>query len=551
MSSAETRADYNLRVLWPVARYLEDVHGADALVEVAKSADLEAGDFDGHNRWVSHEQFEAVLEAARDVVGSEEAYKRACAYRLPEAYGPLRFLLWATNPGAVFAQSAKQYKLVSTCGEMVIEHGRTWAKGHFKSFVPYSRLTCLLRQAQTVALPTLWGLPEAHLQEHACIARGDATCEFEARWYEGRRWLPVALGALAFALVGFLLVRLGLTALPTPIAMAIIGAVLGYGFEVRRTERVNDTTRQEVMKALQELANEEAEARRDLLDMHERQKQWTRLVEEEMSARTADLRTIVDAMKQREDASASTLLGFSHDLRNPLMIITTAASYLRRRHAGGDAREREILDELDNATHRMTKALSTLVNVTSSRGHVVTLAPQHIEIAQLTESLRRRLRALTFGLDIRTTVMATREVPESIEIDPVVLDRIVDNLLTNAAKYTERGSILVDLEGKPGFLVVKVSDTGRGIAPDALERVFVAGGSDPTTRRGGGLGVGLSVVVQLLEQIGGRLEVMSKPGTGTTFWIELPVQPPPPPSAEQRASAPDFSNVVKIRKVRA
>jgi signal transduction histidine kinase len=230
------------------------------------------------------------------------------------------------------------------------------------------------------------------------------------------------------------------------------------------------------------------------------------------------------------------------------MIIVTGVQYLRR----GFDQERapEMLDEIGKAADRMKAALSALVEVARARRDLVPIAPQRIETSELTESLRRRLRALVYGRDIRTTVMATREVPEAIEIDALVLDRILDNLLTNAAKYTERGSILVDLEGTPGFLVVKVSDTGRGIAPEALERVFVPSGSDPTTRKGGGFGVGLSVVVRLLEQIGGRLEVMSKADTGTTFWVVLPVHPPAtaPESLRPPADAP--SNVVKIRRVR-
>jgi signal transduction histidine kinase len=125
---------------------------------------------------------------------------------------------------------------------------------------------------------------------------------------------------------------------------------------------------------------------------------------------------------------------------------------------------------------------------------------------------------------VRATVFATREVPEHVQIDPLALDRIVDNLLTNAAKYTERGSIVVEVDGSPGFLVVKVSDTGCGIQPEELERVFEVGGSSAESRRGDSFGVGLSVVVQLLDQMGGRLEIMSKPGSGTTFWVYLPVR---------------------------
>jgi len=125
---------------------------------------------------------------------------------------------------------------------------------------------------------------------------------------------------------------------------------------------------------------------------------------------------------------------------------------------------------------------------------------------------------------IRTRVECSRSAPDVIEIDSLVVDRVVDNLLSNAAKYTERGSVFVELEGTPEFLVVQVSDTGCGIAPEAMWRIFEPGGSNPDSRRGDSFGVGLSVVTRLLQQIGGRLEVMSSPGEGTTFCVYLPVR---------------------------
>jgi signal transduction histidine kinase len=115
------------------------------------------------------------------------------------------------------------------------------------------------------------------------------------------------------------------------------------------------------------------------------------------------------------------------------------------------------------------------------------------------------------------------DAPAAVEIDPIVLDRILDNLLTNAVKYTERGAITVSFEGAPGHLVIRVGDSGRGIAPDELRRCFSPEGSPEARRASNSLGVGLSVVVRLLAEIHGRLEVQSKPGAGTTFWVFLPI----------------------------
>jgi signal transduction histidine kinase len=564
-------ADYNLRIIWALARYVEDTYGSDALRGVAAAGGLESSDFHDKNRWVSWQVFEAILTKARSIMASEEEFKRACCHRMKEAYGPLRYILWATTPAQVFVQASKQYGLVSSCGKLSLpDHARTWAHMSFKSSVPFSRLTCLIRHAQSEALPTMWGLPPAHLRETSCVAWGDATCELRAHFYEARRWLPVLLGAGLFAGVGLLLVRIGLAFVPTPVAMGVLGALLGYLFEIRRTDRVNEQTREEVMSAFRQLAHDEADARRELLEMHSRQKEWTRLVEEEMGARTTAFQKLASGVKELHEARATTLLGFSHDLRNPLQIIQMSAEYLRTTASvTSNSDAAESVSDISQSVERMRRMLGDLVQVTKAQRDFVTMAPQPVETSELGESLRGRLRALVHGREVRTTVFTTREAPEHVEIDPLALDRIIDNLLTNAAKYTERGSIVVELDGTEGFLVIKVSDTGCGIEPSALEGVFAVGGSSPESRRGDSFGVGLSVVVQLLDQMGGRLEVMSKPGSGTTFWVYVPLQserrrrtstadsvtsvPPVPRSTPPvpQSQAQPLPRVVSIRKLPA
>ncbi|MDB5220384.1 MAG: sensor histidine kinase, partial [Myxococcaceae bacterium] len=129
-----------------------------------------------------------------------------------------------------------------------------------------------------------------------------------------------------------------------------------------------------------------------------------------------------------------------------------------------------------------------------------------------------------------------------------------------ATKYTQRGSILLEISGTPGgnvgdaaesYLTLKLLDTGEGIPADKLARVFrPRPAGEPTSAKS--YGIGLSSVVRLLAQIGGRLDVMSKPGVGTTFWAHFPVQA----TVEQKREDGVEDNlesmitrVVKIRRV--
>jgi signal transduction histidine kinase len=395
----------------------------------------------------------------------------------------------------------------------------------------------------------------AHVKESSCIGRGDATCDIRLRWYAARSVLPVFFGMAVFGMIGMLLQRFGLASVPTPIFLAMIGAAIGYIAEVRRTEGINQSTRQEIMDALRQVAGEEAEARREIVDLHRRQKEWTRLVEEQVGERTRMLERVVSGMQGLQQERASTLLGFSHDLRNPLQVLQFGVEVLRVR-CRGESQVTAVLDDMDLASAQMKRMLGDLVQTASSQRATLPFTSQRLEVPGLTERLQRRLRALLHGGDVRANVFATREAPTAIDIDPLLFDRILDNLLGNAAKYTDRGCVVVELDGTPGFLVIKVSDTGRGMDQQQLERCFTPGGSAPELRARDSFGVGLSVVVNLLDQIGGRLEVMSKVGEGTTFWVHLPLKTTQP---DKRTSgelpglpgAEPLSRVVHIRRLSA
>jgi signal transduction histidine kinase len=257
-------------------------------------------------------------------------------------------------------------------------------------------------------------------------------------------------------------------------------------------------------------------------------------------------------MQGLQQERASTLLGFSHDLRNPLQVLQFGVEVLRVR-CRGENQVKAVLDDMDLASAQMKRMLGDLVQTASSQRATLQFTAQRLEVSELVDRLQRRLRALLHGGAVRATVFATREAPSAIDIDPLLFDRILDNLLGNAAKYTDRGSVVLELDGTPGFLVIKVSDTGRGMDQEQLERCFTAGGSAPELRARDSFGLGLSVVVSLLDQIGGRLEVMSKVGEGTTFWVHLPLRsakPDKPVSGELPGVEP-LSRVVRIRRLSA
>jgi signal transduction histidine kinase len=550
-------SDFNLKILSPIARYFRDRGEEDKLEAICLAGGIQVEDFDRPVRWISHAQFEKILAATHKEVG-EEAFMKACAHRLSESYGPLRFFFWAASPRLVYRTSESASRLFSSVARFEVVHaGESSATLRYVTERRESRLMCLSRQAQSSQVPVLWGMPPATCKETKCVTRGDECCEYTFSWYARARWLPAMLGALAGFVVVSILTRGAPFQLTWSWCLPVLGGLVGQLVEQTRTQAANRKREQESTEALQRLATDDAEARRELLELHARQREWTRILEDEAAERQAALSRLTRQFRQVEEKRELALRGFSHDLRNPLTVLSGAILYLQENRDKLGPEGAEVLGDLEYAHGRMHDMLQELMKVVTSQRAIVELVPERFEIAPVAERLRRRLRALVHGRDIRVTVFSTREAPEFVHIDPLLFDRVIDNLLTNAAKYTERGSIVVEVDGTPGFLVVKVSDTGRGIDAESLEGVFLPGGSDASKRARDSYGIGLSVVLDLLDQIGGRLEVMSKPGEGTTFWVYLPVQAQPrrvssvPPAAslpEARAQPAALGRVLKIRK---
>ena len=518
-------ADLNLRGMSSLARYVAEKHGAAELAKLAASVGLEPSALQGESRWISLQQFEAFLAAARELLGSDDKFQEAAVYKYGElAFGPLRFVLWATSPRAIYDASFKQVRVISAISRYEpVEWGRSHVKVRYTSTRREQRLFCLLRQAMGRAMPTLWGLPPAHFTEGTCIARGDDACEYTLRWYERRRWLPilVGLGVGAVAGVGAYFAGLGAS---LAASLPVLGSAIGWIHELRAINAANIVVGEQVQEALTELARDDAAARTELLALQSRQADWTRVMEQQVNERTAALHDVAHRIESLQRERVSSIQGLSHDLKNPLGALKANVGVLARDAASLPAEVGELIGDLALGVERMEHMLADLVDTAVAEALLVSLSPKRMAVPPIAGMLERRLRAFVHGRDIRVSSFATREAPESIVVDEMLFNRVIDNLVTNAAKYTERGSIVAEVTGKPGFLTVKISDTGRGIAPEDLERVFHAAGSDPAGRAAQSHGVGLSVVVQLLDQIGGGLEVMSRLGEGTTFWVHFPVE---------------------------
>ncbi|MDB4942962.1 MAG: sensor histidine kinase [Labilithrix sp.] len=523
-------ADLSLRIVWSLARWVEDTKGKAALAQLAASAGMTAGDFDATTRWVSHAQMELFLEGAERLAGDEQTFRRALVHRFEESYGAFQHMVWALSHERMCQLAVNMSnKVITRISKFeTLYSTRTTFGMRYTSTCPESARLCLSRKMAWSQTPRLRGLAPAELRETKCIARGDDCCEYHMRWVDERVLRSVLVG-LAFGLVCAFLARLVEPSVLALVALPVVGVLLGYLRELRRIATVNIEQAITAGAELRTLGAAEAETRSEIVALQQRQHEWSSRMEQDAAERDATLDRVVSGLDVLQQSRVSSLRGFSHDLRNPLFVVKANGRLLRERIFEGE--NADILDDMDAATVQIEGMLGRLMEMASVDTASTKLAPAEVLVPPMVDTLRRRLRALVHGRGIDVSVVQSDDAPQSITVDRLVFDRIVDNLLTNAAKYTDCGSIEVSLRaprpaerhGLDG-LVIELRDTGRGIAKSRIAEIFRPRPAG-APRQKDSYGVGLSSAVRLLGQIGGSLEVTSEVGRGSTFCATFPEAP--------------------------
>lgn len=220
------------------------------------------------------------------------------------------------------------------------------------------------------------------------------------------------------------------------------------------------------------------------------------------------------------------LASVSHDIRTPLTTIDLIADLISR-----SADSPEIAKQLPDLVQRLRRNARSLADFTTALVDMsaldtgrIGLNPSEFSLNELLADECKRLEPLAAAKGLRLAVEAPS--PQIVlRTDRVKLTRVLSNLLGNAIKFTQAGGITVaaDLE-RDGSVTVRVIDTGIGMAPEELERIFEEYGQlgAPFRDSQRGWGLGLAICRRLVGVMGGEIRVESEPGRGTTFSVDLP-----------------------------
>ncbi len=241
--------------------------------------------------------------------------------------------------------------------------------------------------------------------------------------------------------------------------------------------------------------------------------------------------TLNERSAQAESASKAKsefLANMSHEIRSPLNAIMGLAYLLRQTPL--DAGQRAFVEKIDSAGNALLGVINDILDISKIEAGGMVLDEAPFELPELLEEVIA-LMAVNAGLkDIPLLLEADEDLPPRLVGDVTRIRQILVNLLSNAIKFTAEGSVRLEARaleraGSRLRLRLAVVDTGIGIAPEVLGRLFTpfTQADTSTTRRFGGTGLGLSIVKQLAELMGGEFGVESQPGEGSEFWVILPL----------------------------
>ena len=212
----------------------------------------------------------------------------------------------------------------------------------------------------------------------------------------------------------------------------------------------------------------------------------------------------------------------SHDLRQPLHAMGLLAEALSQRSQ--DRALAPLVASLHSSVGALEDLFSELLDITKIDSGAVAVSPEHFQVGEVFRRLRLHFEPVAFdkGLSLRF-----RGAGQLLHADPVLVERILRNLVSNAVRYTHDGSVLVSCRRRGGRVLLQVWDTGVGIPEEERERIFeefyqVPGTAAQVPQERKGLGLGLSIAQRLAALMQAPLTLRSEPGRGSIFTLELP-----------------------------
>ncbi|HAF40449.1 MAG TPA: histidine kinase [Sphingobium sp.] len=293
--------------------------------------------------------------------------------------------------------------------------------------------------------------------------------------------------------------------------------------------RANNEELEQQSRQLQEsaarLEAQQAEMEQTNVQLEEQARQLE-IQRDDLSRSQNSLKTQAEELTQASRYKSEFLANMSHELRTPLNSLLIMARLLAENRGGNlSAEQIRHAETIETSGNDLLNLINDILDISKIEAGKLELQPRRIRIAAILDKLTAifgpsaEAKGLSFAAD------AGPGTPVDMESDPLRIEQVLKNFLSNAIKFTDRGSVSLEVASRDdGRIAFTVRDTGVGIAADQQQLIFEAfRQADGTiSRKYGGTGLGLSISRELARLLGGQVEVESKPGEGSAFTLILP-----------------------------
>nr|BCX01880.1 MAG: two-component sensor histidine kinase [Bacteroidota bacterium] len=244
---------------------------------------------------------------------------------------------------------------------------------------------------------------------------------------------------------------------------------------------------------------------------------------EDVNRMAERLRSQIQELRRLAQLQNEFLGNVSHEVKNPLFALQGYVEALASETLSEEQR-REFARRALRNVERLNRLFSDLIEISRLEYREDVL---HRELFDLQELVREVVETILPRAQAKGLELHYDNPPTLVYADRLRMQQVLVNLIENAVAYTDAGHIWVRLLRRGERVIVEVEDTGRGIAPEHLPRIFdrFYRVDKARSRREGGTGLGLSIVKKIVEAHGSRVEVWSRPGQGSRFWFALPTRP--------------------------
>jgi signal transduction histidine kinase len=562
----DTVPELSVRVVGVVVLYFEKTYGPDRLRALweREHVSLPLEYLHTHSNFVSMRFAERLTRALVADSGDSDFIRYAMQMTAtPDALGFTYHLMKALgSPGLCYRKAVEMSHVFNRVGRFSVEVlGDDNMTLSYWSSVPESdRNFCIGRQAQFATFPTIWGLPLAEVKETHCQLDGAPACRYVMKWHNPRRrWRRWAFGVgSAAAGAGLWHVFPGagppLLALSTGAGVAL-GAYLDERREVLRASELLASQTEGLLRSMEDLQRRSDEVHRANVLLEERVAQRTRELEQsaQMLGKALEQQRELDRLKTQFFDNVS------HELRTPLtLILLSLESLLSHGTAALSPDVRQDLETMERSATKLLRLIDQLLDLAKMEAGKTRLRYQPVELSSFLRTMLGPFRVLA---QERAIALRVEGGPmTSVHVDPDQMEGVFQNLLSNALKFTLRGSVTVRLSETPDEVAVEVSDTGCGMSPEDLPRIFdrFAQADSTGIRRLHGTGIGLALVKETVELHAGHIEVSSLLDVGSTFRVTLPkgtahiredlrerVDPEEAQQRERRRGPPELSQALR------